>query len=265
MPSAIGRGSPASIRSTGRASSRRWSTTSPPRSRSARRTARSPSPCRPAISATSMPATSRCCMGLPIDRLVIATNVNDILARTIATGTYELREVVADLLAVDGHPGGVEFRAAAVRRLWPRRRRGARADGFARPVAAVRAVGARALGHARSLLRRPGRRRGDGGDDPHHAARDRPFHRSAYRRRRRGRREGNARSVGADGRAGDRARRQISRCRRGGLRRAAAAARMARRSRSAAGARHRRCRPIRAAVERHILSVSRAAHEGAAA
>jgi len=34
-------------------------------------------------------------MGLPIDRLVIATNVNDILARTIATGTYEPREVVA--------------------------------------------------------------------------------------------------------------------------------------------------------------------------
>jgi threonine synthase len=32
-------------------------------------------------------------MGLPIDRLVIATNVNDILARTLATGSYELREV----------------------------------------------------------------------------------------------------------------------------------------------------------------------------
>jgi threonine synthase len=34
-------------------------------------------------------------MGLPVDRLVVATNVNDILARTLATGTYELREVVA--------------------------------------------------------------------------------------------------------------------------------------------------------------------------
>src|SRR5271169_211651 len=34
-------------------------------------------------------------MGLPIDRLVIATNVNDILARTLSTGTYELRDVVA--------------------------------------------------------------------------------------------------------------------------------------------------------------------------
>jgi threonine synthase len=34
------------------------------------------------------------CMGLPVDRLTVATNVNDILARTIATGAYELREVV---------------------------------------------------------------------------------------------------------------------------------------------------------------------------
>src|SRR3984893_6837116 len=34
-------------------------------------------------------------MGLPIDRLTVATNVNDILARTLATGSYEIREVVA--------------------------------------------------------------------------------------------------------------------------------------------------------------------------
>ena len=34
-------------------------------------------------------------MGLPIDRLVVATNVNDILARTLATGDYELRDVLA--------------------------------------------------------------------------------------------------------------------------------------------------------------------------
>jgi threonine synthase len=34
-------------------------------------------------------------MGLPIDRLVIATNVNDILVRTLASGTYEPRDVVA--------------------------------------------------------------------------------------------------------------------------------------------------------------------------
>jgi threonine synthase len=33
-------------------------------------------------------------MGLPIERLVVATNVNDILSRTIATGTYDLRTVM---------------------------------------------------------------------------------------------------------------------------------------------------------------------------
>ncbi len=34
-------------------------------------------------------------MGLPIERLVIATNANDILARTLRTGAYEMRDVVA--------------------------------------------------------------------------------------------------------------------------------------------------------------------------
>src|SRR5436305_10026928 len=32
-------------------------------------------------------------MGLPIDRLVVATNVNDILVRTLKSGTYEVRDV----------------------------------------------------------------------------------------------------------------------------------------------------------------------------
>jgi threonine synthase len=34
-------------------------------------------------------------MGLPIEKLVVATNVNDILARTFATGRYEPRRVIA--------------------------------------------------------------------------------------------------------------------------------------------------------------------------
>ena len=34
-------------------------------------------------------------MGLPIERLTIATNVNDILVRTLATGAYDVRDVVA--------------------------------------------------------------------------------------------------------------------------------------------------------------------------
>ncbi len=33
-------------------------------------------------------------MGLPIDRLIVATNANDILARTFASGTYEVRGVL---------------------------------------------------------------------------------------------------------------------------------------------------------------------------
>ena len=34
-------------------------------------------------------------MGLPVERLVVATNVNDILVRTLETGTYEVRGVTA--------------------------------------------------------------------------------------------------------------------------------------------------------------------------
>jgi len=34
-------------------------------------------------------------MGLPVDRLIVATNINDILTRTLATGAYEPRAVVA--------------------------------------------------------------------------------------------------------------------------------------------------------------------------
>jgi threonine synthase len=34
-------------------------------------------------------------MGLPVDRLVVATNVNDILVRSFATGVYEQRDVIA--------------------------------------------------------------------------------------------------------------------------------------------------------------------------
>jgi threonine synthase len=34
-------------------------------------------------------------MGLPVETMVIATNSNDILARTVETGVYEMREVVA--------------------------------------------------------------------------------------------------------------------------------------------------------------------------
>ena len=54
-------------------------------------------------------------MGLPIERLIIATNENDILARALATGRYEPRGVKATQSPVDGHPGVVELRTPAVR------------------------------------------------------------------------------------------------------------------------------------------------------
>ncbi len=54
-------------------------------------------------------------MSLPIDRLVVATNVNDILVRTIATGIIRSARGGAHVLAVHGYPSGVEFRAPVVR------------------------------------------------------------------------------------------------------------------------------------------------------
>ena len=180
------------------------STTSPPRSRSARRTARSPSPCRPAISATSSPATSPQRMGLPIDRLVDrhqrqrhpGAHARDRRLRAARGG--------ADHLAVDGHPGLVEFRAPAVRGLRPRRRGGARADGLARAVAAASRCPSQALSaDPRAVHRRSRRRGGDRRDHPHRRC-ARPAtcvdpHTAVGARRRR---EGNARSGGADDRAG---------------------------------------------------------------
>ena len=111
---------PASTRSTGRASWRRSSTISRRRSRSA-------APDRP-VSFTVPTgnfgdifagyAAKR--MGLPIDRLVIATNDNDILARTLASGRIPHARRRRHDLAVDGHPGVVQFRAPAVRGRRPR-------------------------------------------------------------------------------------------------------------------------------------------------
>ena len=53
-------------------------------------------------------------MGLPIDKLIIASNENDILPRAVATGVYAMKDVVATYLAVDGHSDLIEFRALSV-------------------------------------------------------------------------------------------------------------------------------------------------------
>ena len=178
-------------------------------------------------------------MGLPIDRLVIATNVNDILARTLSTGSYELRDVIATTSPSMDIQVSSNFERLAVRRLWPRRGRGAGDDGIADAVAPLHAVGAGARLYPRPVRRRP-RRRGRGRrDHAHGQARDRQFRRSAHGGRHRGRREGTARSRGADGGAVDGARGEVPRCGRGGYRAAAGFARLAIRHQSASGARHR--------------------------
>ena len=186
-------------------------------------------------------------MGLPVDRLVIATNVNDILARTLATGTYEIARRGAD----------------HARRRWTSRCRRISSVCCSMPTAATRAavrtlmgslaqsrrfaLSARALSEIRARVhRRPRRRRGDRRrPSAPGCARPDYLRRSAYGGRRRGRREGNPRSVGADGGARHRASGEISRCSGGRLRRAAAAARLARRSAMSGRSASRRCRPIR--------------------
>ena len=79
-------------------------------------------------------------MGLPIDRLVIATNVNDILARTLATGTYDVREVVA----TSSPSMDIQVSSNFERLLFEATGRDAAAvrahDGVARPIRALLAV-----------------------------------------------------------------------------------------------------------------------------
>ena len=63
-------------------------------------------------------------MGLPIERLVIATNDNDILAPNACDRRIPDKGRRRDDVAVDGYPGFVEFRAPAVRGVASRRRDG---------------------------------------------------------------------------------------------------------------------------------------------
>ena len=59
-------------------------------------------------------------MGLPIERLVVATNINDILFRALSEGDYSAGDGDAHCRAFDGHPGQLQFRTAAVRSWRPR-------------------------------------------------------------------------------------------------------------------------------------------------
>ena len=121
----------ASTPSTGRASWRRSPTISSPPPPSAARTA---------AVAFSVPTgnfgdifagyvAKR--MGLPIERLVIATNENDILRAHARHRRLRAAERGGDHLAVHGHPGLLQLRALPVRGRRPRRRLRARQDGRA--------------------------------------------------------------------------------------------------------------------------------------
>jgi threonine synthase len=73
----------------------------------------------------------------------------------------------ADHLAVDGHPGVIEFRTAVVRGRRPRSRRCSGPDGLAGAVAPLHAVSVRPDRHSRTVLGRSCRRGRGGGDHPH--------------------------------------------------------------------------------------------------
>ncbi len=67
-------------------------------------------------------------MGLPVERLIVATNVNDILHRALSSGDYSQGTVTPTASTEHGHPGLVQFRAPAVRPRWARWSRFGRAD-----------------------------------------------------------------------------------------------------------------------------------------
>ena len=70
-------------------------------------------------------------MGLPVARLVIATNLNDSLPRALGSGIYEPNRRDRHLQPEHGHPACEQFRAASVRACRPRCRPGEGADGGA--------------------------------------------------------------------------------------------------------------------------------------
>ena len=104
-------------------------------------------------------------MGLPIERLIIATNDNDILARTLANGKLCAEGGQGDPIALDGHSGVLELRAPFVRGFWPRPEASGRPDGRARRRRLVPDSGAHARAHTRRFRCFSGRwgrlRRGD--------------------------------------------------------------------------------------------------------
>ena len=179
------------------------------------RTARSPSRCRPEISATSSPAMWRCAWACRSSGWSSPpTSTTSWCARS-KTGTYEVRGVTATASPSMDIQVSSNFERLLFDAYGRDAARGARADGLARAIAPVhhRAEGARR--DPLALHRRARRRGRDRGDDPHRAARGRLSARSAHRRGARGRREGKPRPRDADGGALHRASGEIPRRGRG--------------------------------------------------
>jgi threonine synthase len=70
-------------------------------------------------------------MGLPIDKLIVATNQNDILHRALSSGDYMPDGVTPSISPSMDIQVSSNFERALVRRLWPRRQRRGAADGGA--------------------------------------------------------------------------------------------------------------------------------------
>ena len=90
-------------------------------------------------------------MGLPIRRLILATNENDVLDEFFRTGRYRPRVVgrdARDVEPVDGHLEGVQLRALRVRHGRPRSRGAARAVGADRAMREASISPARRTGRA---------------------------------------------------------------------------------------------------------------------
>ena len=193
-------------------------------------------------------------LGLPIDRLVVATNVNDILVRV--RSERQLR--IARCRATSSPSWTSRSRrisSACCSTPRPRRRGGARADRIADAVATLFRGGAGAYNHFGTVRRGPSqeeevsatlrtvrRETGNLGD---------PAHCRGHRRRR----KGAARSGRADGRAVHGASGEISRRGRGGDRRAPGSTHMAFGSHSAAAA-HDCAAGRSSAVEQFVLSTA---------
>ena len=159
-------------------------------------------------------------MGLAVDRLVVATNVNDILARAFATGAYEIKDVVA----TTSPSMDIQISSNFERLLFDAYDRdGKQIAALMKLAGAVAPLPGRFAGaekHARLVQCRPRQR---GRMRRHHArdhARGGLLRRSAYRGGLGSGGERDARVGRADDRAVDRASGKISRRSRGRLRHA---------------------------------------------